>query len=448
MARGIVASVGWSFASDLASKLSVLVVNLAAIAFMPPDQFGRFATFQAAGLLGVSVWDLGVSPLLTREVAAGRIAGERIFAEVARFRAFTLVPAIAVVAVGVATVKDAGDLPVSAAVAAAAYMFAFGSQMVIQSALRGHFRFRAAAASTMVGRLGLVASLLLALRFAPPNHRVDFVLLSLAVGEAVTAVTALWQLGLSRGHAANLTSGRVLTFRRAAPFAATSLMQVSYNRMDVVLIAAISSSSIVGLYGLASRVQDMMYIVPNMVSLVLLPYASRLYAMGEEGARATLSLWVRLTAAAVGISILGAAIMSSLAPAWIPRIFGAQYGGSVVPVQIIVWSVPLIAFNNGLAAVVSGRHKAHYVTFGILGALATIVVTDMLVVPAWGAAGAALGATLRELPLAVVLIVGASASGLFDRSGHTDLGASQIHRESPWNGSRLLRRGAPSEHED
>jgi O-antigen/teichoic acid export membrane protein len=181
---------------------------------------------------------------------------------------------------------------------------------------------------------------------------------------------------------------------------------------------------------------------------VLLPYASRLYAMGEDGARATLLLWARLTAAAVGVSLLGAAIIAWLAPVWIPRIFGAQYGGSVVPVQIIVWSVPLIAFNSGLAAVVSGRHKPHYVSFGILGALVAIVVTDVLLVQSWGASGAAVGATLRELPLAVALIVGASASGLFRHGGRTDQAASQTRREAPRNGSSLLPKGTPSEHED
>jgi O-antigen/teichoic acid export membrane protein len=391
--------------------MSTLIVNLAAIALLTPDQFGRFAAFQAAGLLGFAVWDLGVSPLLTREVAAGRIAGDGIVREVARLRAFTLAPAVAVVAVGVATVE--GSL--GALAAASAYMVAFGTQLVIQSALRGNFRFRDAAASTLGGRVGLLASFLLVLRFAPADHLVEFVLLSLAVGEAVTSVLALWQLKSSKVSAAGQAAGHVLTFRRAAPFAATSLLQVSYNRLDVVLIAAISSTTVVGYYGLASRLQDLMYLVPNMVSVVLLPYASRLYTAGAGGAKETFSLWARLTVAAVGVSVVGAAIISSLAPAWIPHLFGTQYEGSVVPVQVIVWSVPLITFNLGLAAVVSGRHKAHYVSFGMLGALGAVVVTDIFLVPLLGATGAAIGATVRELPLAAVLIVGASASGLFGR---------------------------------
>jgi hypothetical protein len=39
--RGVVGSVAWSFVSDLASKMSTLIVNLAAIALLTPDQFRR-----------------------------------------------------------------------------------------------------------------------------------------------------------------------------------------------------------------------------------------------------------------------------------------------------------------------------------------------------------------------------------------------------------------------
>jgi O-antigen/teichoic acid export membrane protein len=413
--------VGWSFVSDFASKLSVLIINLAAIRLMPPHEYGRFATFQAAGLLGVSVWDLGVSPLVTRAVAAGRISGSRTLVEVCRLRALTLAPAIVVVAVGVATAGSSGVWSWAAAVAAA-YMVSFGSQLVLQSALRGHFRFRDAAISTALGRVALLGSFVVALCLAPSSARVYFVLLSLAIGEAVTAGAALWQLRALGGSEPELTSGRVLTFRRAAPFAATSLIQVSYNRMDVVFVAAISSTLTVGLYGPASRIQDMMYLIPNMAALVLLPYASRLYAAGPSGAKQTRFIWIRLTTFSVVLSMALAAVASGFAPVLIPLVFGEEYVGSVGPVQIIVWSVPLIAFNTALAAVVGGRHKPQYVTFGILVALVTVITTDLLLVPRWGAAGAAVGATIREVPLAIILILGASASGLFGRIRGSEIG--------------------------
>jgi O-antigen/teichoic acid export membrane protein len=193
-------------------------------------------------------------------------------------------------------------------------------------------------------------------------------------------------------------------------------MQIAYNRLDVVLIAALSSAAVVGFYGPASRLQDTMYIIPNIASAVLLPHASRLYVVEQGRPHGTRVLWGRLVVAAMGVSIVAAALISFLAPMWIPRLLGSQYAPSVLPIQVIVWSVPLIAFNNSLAAVISGRHKAGFVTAGIAGALLVLGLIDILLVPAWGAPGAAVGATVREVPLALALLAGGRASGLFSRS--------------------------------
>jgi len=409
----VVGALGWSFVSDLVAKLAVLVVNLAAIAILPPDAFGRFVTLQASALLSVAVWDFGVSPLLTRQIAAGRLTVADLFVEVLRLRAMTLVPALAVLAVGASTVWGTEGLSPIALGGATAYMVALGSQLFLQSTLRGQFRFRDAAKSTTVGRLGMVGFLLVAMPISPPGRGLELLMLSLAAGETLTALMAFRQVRSFHDAAIRADEGHSITFRRSAPFATTSLIQVAYNKFDVVLIAAMSSGQVVGLYGPASRLQDMMLLIPSIASVVLLPYSSRLFWQGENGATTTRALLARLVAATVSVSAVAAAAITWLAPTWIPRIFGQAYSGSVGPVQVIVWSLPLIAFNVGLAAVISGRHKAHYVSVGIASALVALVITDVLLVPAWGATGAAIGATVREVPLAVVLLAGARASRLF-----------------------------------
>lgn len=403
----------WSLGSTLASKVAVLTINLVAVATLPPTGFGQFVTLQASALLGATAWDFGVSPLVTREVAAGRLGGSRLIAEVTRLRILTLVPAMAVLTCGILIVGGTRELTIAAVLATAVYMLAFGAQLALNAALRGHFRFREVAVGTALGRLGAVASLPVTLALAPTGASLDVLLLSLAIGELVSAGIALRQFRSIGEPDGPTTEAPVLTLSRSAPFAATSLMFVGYNRFDVVLIAALSSATVVGLYGPASRLQDMMVLVPSIVEVVLLPYASRLFALGQAGVGPTRSIWLRLTGISVGLSVAAALLITYLAPTWVPRILGMQYVGSIVPIQIIAWSVPLIAFNSALGAVISARHRAQYVTIGVAGALATIIATDVLVVPTWGATGAAFGATIREIPFALILLAGARASGLF-----------------------------------
>jgi O-antigen/teichoic acid export membrane protein len=255
-------------------------------------------------------------------------------------------------------------------------------------------------------------------------------LLALVIGESITVLVAWWQLGESR-EAGEKGHDRAITLRAVTPFAGTSLMQVAYNRFDIVLIAAIASGATVGLYGPATRLQDLMFVLPGIASAVLLPYASRLFAISPQDSSQTRAMWLRLAAGAIGGSIATALVVTIAAPTVIHAVLGIEYAGSVLPVQIIVWSVPLIAFNSTLAAVISGRRKAHFVTYAMAAALTTVVVVDIALVPSLGAVGAAIAATIREVPAAAVVLFGARESGLFARERVAQAVVSVVRGERP-----------------
>jgi hypothetical protein len=72
-----VGAIMWTFSADAVSKACLFGANLGAILLLPPAVFGQFIAFQAAGVLAVPLWDLGLSSLSAREIAAGRLAPDR-----------------------------------------------------------------------------------------------------------------------------------------------------------------------------------------------------------------------------------------------------------------------------------------------------------------------------------------------------------------------------------
>jgi O-antigen/teichoic acid export membrane protein len=77
---------------------------------------------------------------------------------------------------------------------------------------------------------------------------------ALIVGEVVT-------LALAKALTAHGTTGsihdaaRLITLRRSSPFAANTVLALAYNRLDVVVVAALTSVSEYSKYAPASRIR-------------------------------------------------------------------------------------------------------------------------------------------------------------------------------------------------
>jgi len=69
MLRPIVSGGLWSFLTQSVSKGSVLLATVVGARMRGVADFGLFVSPQAVILLSVSVWDLGLSPMITRAVA-------------------------------------------------------------------------------------------------------------------------------------------------------------------------------------------------------------------------------------------------------------------------------------------------------------------------------------------------------------------------------------------
>jgi O-antigen/teichoic acid export membrane protein len=395
----------------------MLVFSLAAIRALAPAGFGLFVTLQAAALLGAACWDFGLAPLTTREVAAGRLNGWDILRQGIRRRAVTLIPALAVLLVSITPIGGLAALGTSSALLSIAYLLLFGSNQFVQSALTGLFKFRRNSIANMAGSAGVLGGVGLQVVLVPSGLGVANLMLALCAGEVATLVVAGSGLlgsimsGAREGH--DVPSTGALSFRRCIPFATSSFLSIGYNRLDVIVIAAIGSASAVGLYGPATRLQDAMYIIPGTAYTVIYPLFSRMLAEHDWDPARLRMMVAKVTIPTVVISLAAALAASIVAPIAIPLVLGHRYDGSVAPVQLIVWSVPAIAFNASLRAIVRAGHRAGVAAAADAAALATAILIDVMLVPRLGALGATAGATVREVPAALVLLWGASSCGLF-----------------------------------
>jgi len=400
----------WILLGDGAAKVALIGTSAVALLALNVGQFGVFAGLQAAIYLSAAIWDFGSGQLLTREIAGGRVPAAAWLGALAHIRLRTLPLWLGSLVGSFAILGTDAASPVIYAIGICASLL-IGLQLAAISALRGRMDFRGVAKAVAAGRwAGLGAGVALVLTVDPEDH-LHALLIAWLAGELLGTMVALHTAGIGA-----LRNGPKLSFKAAAPLALNSIVQIGYNRFDLILVAALSTPVVVGAYATASRIQDAMLILPSAGATIVLPFAARLYShemIGASTAAGTRRLLTR-TWLAIGLPSLALALCAAvLAPTIVTTFLGPNYQQAIVPIQVIAVSIPLVAVNSALASVVVARHGAGYVTSALLVALTTVIAMNVALVPVMGAVAPALAATVREVPVLLVLLIAARRVRLF-----------------------------------
>jgi O-antigen/teichoic acid export membrane protein len=177
-------------------------------------------------------------------------------------------------------------------------------------------------------------------------------------------------------------------------------------RTDQILTAIIASEATLGIYAVAVNASEVLFYVPTAAAAALLPAVAR--EARDQAAERTLSVFravVLATAVATGLAAVAG-------PVLIPLVFGDAYRGAVAP---FLWLLP-----SALGFVASATFSSALVASGAPGlsslgptvALVSGVALDLVLIPAYGASGAAAAAS------AALLAGGAAAAVAYrGRSG-------------------------------
>jgi O-antigen/teichoic acid export membrane protein len=183
-------------------------------------------------------------------------------------------------------------------------------------------------------------------------------------------------------------------------FAANSFINIAYNRVDMILVAALTSATQLAIYAPASRLQDALYLLPGAVYSVALP------AMSQLGSRSRIveaMVLVRRLAVVGFVASLGLAILVyAFIPQLLDALLGPDYSSSASAARIMVWSLPLAAIGSPLLAVLVGFGHGTASTRVFAAALMASVILNLALDPLLGASGAALAAVGRDVVFVVV----------------------------------------------
>lgn len=185
-----------------------------------------------------------------------------------------------------------------------------------------------------------------------------------------------------------------------------TLIAFLISRLNIVLLQHFADHTAVGIYSIAAQFSDTMMLLPTTVGMILFP---QLIRSGSHGALT--KTW--RTAIIVGVLMVASSLIVGIAaPFFIPLMFGRAFASSAT---VLIWLLP------GCVALGAGSIFSQYLAargvplINILIWIVCLVVmlaSDVVLIPVYGAVGAAVSVTASYTMFLVSIVLAA----VFDRS--------------------------------
>ena len=187
----------------------------------------------------------------------------------------------------------------------------------------------------------------------------------------------------------------------AMPLGVVAVLTSLYWRIDVILLSIVGSQQAVGIYGLAYKVVDTLYVLPSLVVVTLLPEFARLAE--NPGRRDEL---VRKASKVMQVAVVPLLVFTVAFAAEIVTFAGGEAFEDAVPVlRILMLGVAVGFFRAIFTEPLIAINRQVWLMYATGALLAINVALNLALIPALGARGAAYAFAASEAVALVLVLV-------------------------------------------
>jgi len=391
------------FAGQAAVRLVQLGTSAVLARTLHAAGFGDFTYLIAVITFFQFVGDLGVEKIVLREIAREPERAPSLLGAAISLRVLLSIGAAALSALFFALFSPTATLARLGALASLSLPLSVGS--IYPAYYQAVLRVGMAAWITVVqGAITSGLLLLAALAPAAASARLPLVVAAVALAPIPSLAASAWIA--RRDVRPRIPGDRALwgpLLGQAAPLAFNMICILVSLRADQVILRSLKGAEALGHYSAALRFFDAFTIVPSVLLLSVFPLMARFDRVTPE----RLYEAARWSYKALSIFILPVALAATvLAEPIVRTIYGAPFLPAARPLAILIWSLffsfaSMVTFDAVTAA---GRQRV----FLVLSVFTTAVnvALNLLLIPRYGATGAATAALLyaaSNLPILAAL---------------------------------------------
>ena len=168
-----------------------------------------------------------------------------------------------------------------------------------------------------------------------------------------------------------------------------------YAALDTLMLGFMTDYTEVGYYNCATHLSKALLPIVTSLSAVALP---RITQFNKENRLEEINHLVRKSFSIAGFLSFPIAFgVICVAPVFVPLFFGEQFYGTILPLQIVILTTIIIGYNNltGIQ-ILLGIGMDKYFLYSILAGTITSFSLDLILIPFFGAVGAAISCVCAE----------------------------------------------------
>jgi O-antigen/teichoic acid export membrane protein len=170
-----------------------------------------------------------------------------------------------------------------------------------------------------------------------------------------------------------------------------SLARLLNFRTDQILLGFLASEAVLGIYAVAVNASEALLYLPAATATALLPVAAR----ADHRGRAEQTLRAFRSTALVTAGMV--AVAAALGPVLLPAVFGEAFGASVEPFLLLVPGAFGFAATAIFSSALMASSSPGRSSLGPFVSLVVSIALDLLLIPRYGASGAAAAASVAFL---------------------------------------------------
>lgn len=394
-AQTIAKNAAWLMLATAGQKLVAFVSFFVVARLNGADVTGRYFYAVAITSVFVILTDLGLTPVVIREMAADEKRGMAVLAKAVRAKTFLIPLAIfatglyallSVLASGVQAVFAPLNQEIFIAVAiACGVMSADAVSLLAYGALRGLRKLSFEAVGMFVSQIVTAVGAISVSLLLP--HNVYALIVALLCGSLWNVGWSTWQL---RRLDLSLDTPIVVPWRElmrlALPFALAGIFVKVYSYVDTLMLKEFRTTLEIGQYAVAYKITYAFQFLPLTFVAALYPGLSSAHAAKDHDAlRRVFQGSLRL----MMLTSIPVAVCLAVFSRWVPWLYGPSFVGSVKPLSILSWVLIPIFLDFPIGSLLNATRRAGWKTFSMGVAMVVNAVANLCLVPVLGAVGAA-----------------------------------------------------------
>ena len=392
-----VKNAGWIVGGRLADKVLAFLVGILTARYLGPGNYGLIGYVTAYVTFFASLCNLGINSVIIKNfVDHPDEQGTTIGTTMVLRAVSSLLSAVMIV--GIVALVDKGD-PTTVVVAA---LSSVGLLFQVFDTLKKWFQNRLqskyAAIATTVAYLAMSVYKIILLA---TGRSVEWFAIATSVEYLVVAVFLLIAYQKNDGPRFRFSFSKAKQLLSVSgSYILAGLMASVYASTDKLMLKQMLGESSVGYYTVAVSLSTMWVFLLEAVIDSLYPTVIRSYEQGEGAfRRSNRQLYALVLYGALAVS----AVICLLAEPIVSILYGKDYLPTINPLRIVVWYTAFSYLGVARNAWMVCENKQKYLKWLYLSAAVINVALNWLLIPLWGASGAALASLITQIATTVIL---------------------------------------------